>query len=574
MKDKKKTVEKAPNTKEAATKENEKGNAPEKQAVKERKAKAKEATPQEIKLKKTKAKEPKVKEPKENVSFRAMLKKAGARIGERFMDAVYFLQDAYSDFRFRQRKAKRKREQLRKKLPPEKYAAYRKKEILHNALLGVLAATAVVLCILLLVGFVKLIGAAGSKIFSRKTPETEIMTESEAKKIYDEKEITIGSTGCMLLHSPFIDSYPDEEGNYDFASIYQYITPYYSAPDYMTCEFEGALGGDELGYSGYPSFKSPDIIIENIRDSGVDLQFLATNHIYDGWSYAFNRTMEVYEEKGIAYTGTRKTEADQHYYIADIKGIRVGFVNYVYETTSQTDGAKSINGLILETEDAPLLNSFDYYNLDPFYEEMEENIREMKAEGAQFIIAQMHWGNEYQLEEADYQREIAQELCNMGVNAIIGGHPHCEQPIDVFENTDGNYMFCIFSEGNALSNQRTYLMMDEMPTGHTEDGAMITLTLHQDSRGEVTLQDVDLLPTWVYRYSDNDGSKYFILPLDDVANIESTMGIDGIQEEAQASYDRTTEELGEGLAKAKEVFAPAVSAAPQTESNTDTETEE
>lgn len=505
-----------------------------------------------------------VEEPKKNPDIRKALSKAGRILAEHFMDAVYFLQDSYSDFRFKQKKAKRKREHLKQTLPPEKYQAYCKKERRHNIFIGMLAAGCIILCILLLVGFVKLISFAGTKIFSSKTPETELVTESETELLYPEKDITIGSTGCMLLHSPFIDSYPDAEGNYDFSSVYKFITPYYSKPDYMTCEFEGALGGEELGYSGYPSFKSPDIIIENIRDSGVDLQFLATNHIYDGWTYGFNRTMEVYEEKGIAYTGIRKTENDKHYYIADINGIRVGFVNYVYETTSQTDGInKSINGMTLESQDAPLLNSFDYYNTDPFYEEMKDNISRMKAEGAQFIIAQMHWGNEYQLEESDYQREIAQELCNMGIDAIIGGHPHCEQPIDVFE-AGGHHMFCIFSEGNALSNQRTYLM-DEMPTGHTEDGAMVTLTLHQNKEGEVSIKDVELLPTWVYRYSDDDGSKYYILPLDDVANIEVTTGISDIQEEAQASYDRTMEELGEGLAKAREVFGAAASAVPETE---------
>ena len=76
----------------------------------------------------------------------------------------------------------------------------------------------------------------------------------------------------------------------------------------------------------------------------------------------------------------------------------------------------------------------------------------------------------------------------------------------------------------------------------------------QDNDGSVEIKDVDLLPTWVYRYQDNDGSKYYILPLDDVANIEKTTGISDIQQEAQDSYDRTMEELGPGLEKAKQIF--------------------
>lgn len=391
-------------------------------------------------------------------------------------------------------------------------------------------------------------GAAGKSI---PEPETEIQTESETAYLYPEKDITIGSTGCMLLHSPFIDSYPDAEGNYDFSTIYKYITPYYSAPDFMTCEFEGSLAGPDAGYSGYPLFLSPDVIIENIKDSGVDLQFLATNHVYDGGSDGFHRTMQVYDEKNIAFSGIRENSTAKQYVVEEINGIKVGFIDYVYETDGE---GTNLNGIPLMQEDWDLVNSFDYNDLDSFYKEIQNNIASMKSEGAQFIIAQMHWGIEYQLEEADYQDEMAQKLCDLGVNAIIGGHPHCEQPIDVLDTSDGSgHMFCIYSEGNALSNQRTYLM-DEMPTGHTEDGVMVTLTLHQNSDGSVEIKDVDLLPTWVYRYQDNDGSKYYILPLDDVENLEKTTGISDIQQEAQDSYDRTMEELGSGLEKAKQIF--------------------
>lgn len=483
-------------------------------------------------------------------------KRRAGRIADKFADIGLWLEDAYCEYKLRAKKAKRKREQLKKTLSEEEFKRYRRRELLQNAAKGagaILCAAAVI--VLLALGISKLVHLAGDALAS--LAETEAVTEpvTETEKVYEEKEITVGSTGCMLLHSPFIDSYPDEEGNYDFSSIYQFITPYYSAPDYMTCEFEGALGGEELGYSGFPNFKSPDVIIENIRDSGVDLQMLATNHIYDAWSDGFLRTMEVYREKGIAYTGIRRNEQEKQYYIADIQGIRVGFADYVYETTNVTGGPdKSLNGMIMETDDAPLLNSFNYDDLPSFYAEMEKNIRAMKAEGAQFIIANMHWGTEYQLEEAQYQDEIAQKLCDLGINVIIGGHPHCEQPIDVLTAASGEKMLVVYSEGNALSNQRAYLM-DEMPTGHTEDGAMVTLHLRQNSRGEVSLTDVDLLPTWVYRYSDESGSKYYILPLDDVANIESTTGIEGIREEAQASYDRTMEVMGPGLAKAKEVIS-------------------
>ena len=442
---------------------------------------------------------------------------------------------------------KKRHANIRTELTPQEYGKYLVREWFGgewktSIITPILGVGVLILCMNVIHG------AAGKSVPEQ---ETEIQTESETAYIYPEKDITIGSTGCMLLHSPFIDSYPDAEGNYDFSTIYKYITPYYSAPDFMTCEFEGSLAGPDAGYSGYPLFLSPDVIIENIKDSGVDLQFLATNHVYDGGSDGFHRTMQVYDEKNIAFSGIRENSSAKQYVVEEINGIKVGFIDYVYETDGE---GTNLNGIPLMQEDWDLVNTFDYNDLDSFYKEMQSNIVSMKSEGAQFIIAQMHWGIEYQLEEADYQDEMAQKLCDLGVNAIIGGHPHCEQPIDVLDTSDGSgHMFCIYSEGNALSNQRTYLM-DEMPTGHTEDGVMVTLTLHQNNDGSVEIKDVDLLPTWVYRYQDNDGSKYYILPLDDVANIEKTTGISDIQQEAQDSYDRTMEELGPGLEKAKQIF--------------------
>lgn len=442
---------------------------------------------------------------------------------------------------------KKRHANIRTELTPQEYGKYLVREWFGgewktSIITPILGVGVLILCMNMIQG------AAGKSI---PEPETEIQTESETAYLYPEKDITIGSTGCMLLHSPFIDSYPDAEGNYDFSTIYKYITPYYSAPDFMTCEFEGSLAGPDTGYSGYPLFLSPDVIIENIKDSGVDLQFLATNHVYDGGSDGFHRTMQIYDEKNIAFSGIRENSTAKQYVVEEINGIKVGFIDYVYETDGE---GTNLNGIPLMQEDWDLVNSFDYNDLDSFYKEMQSNIASMKSEGAQFIIAQMHWGIEYQLEEADYQDEMAQKLCDLGVNAIIGGHPHCEQPIDVLDTSDGSgHMFCIYSEGNALSNQRTYLM-DEMPTGHTEDGVMVTLTLHQNSDGSVEIKDVDLLPTWVYRYQDNDGSKYYILPLDDVENLEKTTGISDIQQEAQDSYDRTMEELGSGLEKAKQIF--------------------
>lgn len=426
---------------------------------------------------------------------------------------------------------------------------------------ALLCTAAAVLCLIIfgLFSLVRLIVSFFSP--SPSAPAVSPVTETETAMpvTYPEVDFTIGSTGCILLHSPFMTSYPDANGKYDFSSIFRYIAPYYSKPDFMTAEFEGSLGGAELGYSGHPMFNAPDIIIQNMRDSGIDLQFLATNHIYDSFQDGFSRTLQVYKQQQIAHTGARASLSDPPYYIAEISGVKVGFLNYVYETPGDGDGTY-LNGMTLDETSASLLNTFQYDNLEPFYREVEHSIQEMKRQDVRFFLMDIHWGEEYQLTEAAYQDEIAQRLCDLGIDAIIGGHPHVIQPIDVLTSTDGTRKtFCIYSTGNALSNQRTYLM-DEMPTGHTEDGVMVTLSLRQSQDGTVSITGVEVLPTWVYRFQDQ-GSKYYIFPLDDVDYLEEKTGIYGIYSEALASYERTMEILSDGLSKCHQQFSsspPAV----------------
>lgn len=452
------------------------------------------------------------------------------------------------------RHAKIKQAQYRKKKKPmtAKQKMRRRKKQKKYILL---CATVALFCCILF-GLISLIRFAIS-FFSPSAPSqtvSSVETETSAPPLvsYPEVDFKISSTGCILLHSPFMTSYPDENGNYDFSSVFRYITPYYSQPDFMTAEFEGSLGGEELGYSGYPMFNAPDIIIENMRDSGIDLQFLATNHIYDSLEQGFARTLHVYDQKQIAHTGARSSLKEPPYYIAEISGVKIGFLNYVYETPND-GGGTSLNGMIMDQTSASLLNTFQYDNLDPFYREVEQSIAEMKEQGVRFFLMNIHWGEEYQLTEAAYQDQIAQKLCDIGIDAIIGGHPHVIQPIDVLTSADGTRKtFCIYSTGNALSNQRIYLM-DEMPTGHTEDGVMVTLSLHQSQDGLISIKNVDILPTWVYRFQDN-GSKYYILPLDDVEHLEEKTGIYDIYSEAFASRERTMEILSDGLLKCQQNF--------------------
>ena len=175
----------------------------------------------------------------------------------------------------------------------------------------------------------------------------------------------------------------------------------------------------------------------------------------------------------------------------------------------------------------------------------------MKQDGADYITFYMHWGNEYQRTQNTWQKTIAQKLSNMGVNMIIGGHPHVVQPIEYIYSEDGQTeTVCVYSLGNAVSNQRRSLMTNNAPKGHTEDGLMVSYTLKKTADGTVTLVDFEAIPTWVDRYLVGGKYKYTIYPMEDLEQAKTKYP--NIASKLQESYLRTKEIMGKGLTEAQQ----------------------
>ena len=390
--------------------------------------------------------------------------------------------------------------------------------------------------------------------FSNKAPRTttvannnviEKTTQKTTKKI-KETTIKIGSTGDILIHSPiFKAAYNSSSDTYDFNSVFSKVKSKYEGYDFMVADLEQPLAGKKAGYSGFPLFNAPDSIADALKNNGVDMVITANNHCYDQGESGFLRTQEVVKNAGLDHIGTR-TQNDKPYIVKDIKGIKVGMINYTYETEALSN-TKYINGIPMNSNTAPLVNSFNYSKLDAFYKEFQTNMDNMYKDGAEVIVAYMHWGEEYSLTANDYQKKIAQKLCDMGVDAIVGGHTHCIEPIDMISSTvSGKQTPIIYSTGNQLSNQRKETLNKfTYNTPYFEDGVIFELSFTKKTDGSVICSDVSYTPTWCNLF----GSKYYIIPLD--GNYKSDFSSLNRTSEMSASLKRTKGLLDKGLNKIK-----------------------
>ncbi len=371
---------------------------------------------------------------------------------------------------------------------------------------------------------------------------------------------TIASTGDILMHLPVVNSGKQSDGSYNFDNIFQYLSEYTSAADFAVANLETTLAGTDNGYeySGYPMFNCPDEIVDSVKTAGFDMLLTANNHSYDTSLVGYKRTIEVVREKGLENLGTMLTNEEPKYTIQEINGINVGMLCYTYATSVNEQGCPSLNGMPKIAEYG-LCNYFYNGNLPAFYDEVETYLAEMKEAGAEATVLYIHWGVEYILSANDEQKAISQKLCDLGVDVIIGGHPHVIQPVDLLTSTTDpeHKTVCLYSMGNAVSNQRLG-NLSNVATAHTEDGLLFNVTFEKYSDGTVHLQGVDILPCWVYMDATGYPNVYQILPLDQNTVDEWGTKYDisnATVNAANNSYARTMGIVGEGLTEVQEYLA-------------------
>ena len=394
-------------------------------------------------------------------------------------------------------------------------------------------------------------------------PETTVPKEPE----HVVSTATILSIGDLLMHGQLITDAQQADGSYDFSYIFPYITPYVTAADYAAANLEVTLAGPSRPYQGYPMFNSPDAIVDAAKNAGFDMLLTANNHMYDSGEDGFLRTVRTIREKGLTALGTREEAEEPAYTVQDINGIKVGMVCYTYEQRPENYRSDRVylNKNILSATCSALINSFVGTELDPFYTEIGGILEQMRNDGAEATVMFIHWGVEYQLTQNAEQQQIAQKLCDLGFDVIVGGHPHVVQPVELLESTvdPEHRTVCLYSMGNAVSNQRQG-ELTSITTAHTEDGAMFSMTFSKYSDGTVYLEDVALIPTWVRAIDVNGNTvvrrsgtirRYEILPLDDSlrSQWQEQFGIDSSTlAQCTDSWQRTMDITGAGLTQSQD----------------------
>lgn len=330
-------------------------------------------------------------------------------------------------------------------------------------------------------------------------PEEEYIGDIEEH--LEEKKITatVLAAGDIMFHIPQIKSaYNKETNSYDFTDVFKYVKPYIESSDIAIANFETVTYGNDIGFSGFPRFNSPVETLYALKDTGFDILNTANNHAIDRGRDGIVNTINYINGYGMKNIGTYK-EPDDNILVENINGIKIAFLSYCY-------GFNGLESLLTEEELSYMVSRIDESKI-------KQDIEKAKSL-SDIIVVFIHWGNEYHREPSEYQIELGRNMVDWGANIILGAHPHVIQKSEIIEK-DGRDNFIIYSMGNFLSNQR----MESTGNKYTEDGIMVRIELEKDlDEGDTIIKDIDYLPTWVRRYSENGVVKYEILPVEDFIN--------------------------------------------------------
>ena len=339
--------------------------------------------------------------------------------------------------------------------------------------------------------------AAQSKSQSKEKADDNSEKPKENKNL-EKKEITITCWGDYMNHITQIRQ--AKATNYDFTDSFAVIKDIVGKSDLSVVNLETTIAKDESDMSGYPEFATHENVIKALKDTGFDVVSTANNHAYDRRLKGIDRTIDTIEKYGLKRTGTFKENESTNPLIVDVKGIKVGFFSY----------SQMLNGyekLMLNSGRDTAVNLIDM-------DKIKKDVDYLKKNHADVIMCYMHWGEEYSDYPNSYQKNTFKKLADMGVDLVIGSHPHTIQKSDVIEN-NGKKSYCVYSLGNLVSDQReSYGQYYGVEIGVYSD---IKIEKIGD---KTTVKSFENKPYYVDKYTDSVTTRYVVVPVKQVLNSE------------------------------------------------------
>lgn len=190
------------------------------------------------------------------------------------------------------------------------------------------------------------------------------------------------------------------------------------------------------------TFRADPSYVNILTEGGVDMVTLGNNHVLDYGGEGYDSTVSTLDSAGIAHVGRGETT--------------------LYTTPS---------GLVVGIYAASFGQTAD----------LKTGIALLKEQGAEFIIAALHWGDEGSYHPNDTQYSQAHAAIDAGANMVYGSHPHTLQPSEEY---NGGVIY--YSMGNWVFGGNT--------APRDVDTIILKVIVKRDTDGTVSLDSREVIP--------------------------------------------------------------------------------
>jgi len=344
--------------------------------------------------------------------------------------------------------------------------------------------------------------------------EEQVPTSDAAPQ---ERYIQLMMVGDNLLHMGVIHTGKQSDGTYNYDFLFKGMEDFLEEAEIKMINQETILGGNHLGFSGYPAFNSPTEVGDAIVKAGFNVVLHSSNHAADRKIDGLLHCVEYWKQNPEVVMAGIHGEADESpIEILTIDEIDFAILNYTYSPNLEAL-PDSIDGhLDMLCNYDGVTGAIDFTTLHP---NVLADIAEAR-EIADMVIVCPHWGTEYTTKPSSYQRKFALQMTEAGADIIIGTHPHVVQPMEWIEAENGNRALCYYSLGNYVSTQKNPLCMLEamawIQFEVTEDGiaieeentGVVPLVCHYNAN-PVRMEQVYLLEDYTQEQADAHGIKIY-----------------------------------------------------------------
>lgn len=306
-----------------------------------------------------------------------------------------------------------------------------------------------------------------------------------------EREMTVTGAGDLMA----VDCLTEGSTGRLFDGIRSfYMDTDLTCANLESCIWEKAPVGRNQVLGQPPKMNTTRGMFERFWENGHGIDYFSTanNHCYDYGEGGLLATLDLLDEKGALHSGTNRTPEEQEdVLVTEINGIKTALLSYTFD----------MNGN--EYEKKYLINEVRFNDEDLDLSLVERHVRLARERGADLVIASIHWGWEFEMYPHKNVMEAARRVMDLGVDVILGSHPHVSQPMERYRARDGRQCLVIYSLGDFVSyhpltknSKLTYVVRFQAARGRDKDGM-----------GRTLIHGLKVLPVYIL-CEEKEGEEY------------------------------------------------------------------